>query len=109
VRQTKLGYFVATFEMALDQILNMLPSEILEPGKAIDAAESEEDLASKFSGLERVTGGDANDSAANYENHDGDDETISNDDSAVIRQSTQVRRLPSTNNSQGGDDSRMMD
>lgn len=54
IRQTKLGYFVATFEMALDQILNLTPADILEAGKACDAEEDEDEIASKFSAIERL-------------------------------------------------------
>lgn len=53
IRQTKLGYYVATFEMALDQILTLTPADILEPGKACDAEEDEDEIASKFSAIER--------------------------------------------------------
>ena len=53
IRQTKLGYYVATFEMALDQILNLTSADILEAGKACDAEEDEDEIASKFSAIER--------------------------------------------------------
>ena len=38
IRQTKLGYYVATFEMALDQILNLTDSEITAEGQACDTS-----------------------------------------------------------------------
>lgn len=41
VRQTKLGYYVATFEMALDQIINLTESEVTNAGHACDATVDE--------------------------------------------------------------------
>ena len=40
--------------MALDQILNLTQADIVEQGKAIDTEEDEPDIASKFSGIERM-------------------------------------------------------
>ena len=39
--------------MALDQILNLTQSDILEIGKACDAEDDEEDIAEKFSEIEQ--------------------------------------------------------
>lgn len=49
VRQTKLGYYLTTFEMALDQILNLTEDQVLQVGQASDALPPEQ----SFVGLER--------------------------------------------------------
>jgi len=36
VRHTKLGYCLTTFEMSLDQILNLTEDDVLPPGQAQD-------------------------------------------------------------------------
>lgn len=112
VRQTKLGYFVATFEMALDQILNMLESEVLDPGKAVDAAEDEDEIATKFSCLERVASMRAtttSKSVAEVECFADDDSDESRDAThgAGLRKSTQIKRL-STNNGHGDAEDHLM-
>ena len=81
----------------------MTDLEVIDAGKACDAAEDEEDIASKFSGLERVVeSSEAGDDQLRIRrsNDDNEENSSVSSNTSVRRLSTQVVRLPSESDDQ---------